>query len=85
MKKLFLLLLVLFPSIGYAQDYWNGASSDKSWYNESQTKLYINSAAQLKGLADLVNEDNIDFTGKTVILNKDINLNSYQWMPIGIS
>lgn len=85
MKKLFLLLLVLFPIIGYAQDYWNGASSDKSWYNESQTKLYINSAAQLKGLADLVNEDNIDFTGKTVILNKDINLNSYQWMPIGIS
>lgn len=85
MKLFLLFLFTFFPIIGNAQDYWDGESSDKSWYNESQDKLYINSAAQLKGFADLVNEDNIDFTGKTVILNKDINLNSYQWIPIGIS
>lgn len=50
--------------------------------------LAISSANQLKRLAELVNDDTYDFSGKTVYLEKDINLDcdeENQWTAIGIS
>ena len=35
--------------------YWNGIDSDTSWFNEKSTTYHLNDAAQLKGLADIVN------------------------------
>ena len=82
MKKLLLLLVMMMPMVASA-DTWNGVSSDKSWYDANATEIYITNAAQLKGLADLVTNDNITFEGKTIYLQNDIDLANYQWEPIG--
>ena len=61
---------------------WDGKMADTSWYNESETSFTLNTAMQLAGLAQLVNNGN-DFSGKTITLSADINLNSQEWTPIG--
>ena len=83
MKQLFFILFVLLPIPSFA-DYWNGTSSDKSWYDSSKDEFYINTASELKGLSDLVLEKNT-FEGKTIHLMTDINLNFQQWQPIGVN
>ena len=61
---------------------------DVSWYDEGETTFRISSAIELAGLAQLVSEGKT-FTGKTVILNNDINLSAwnsgYGWTRIGVS
>lgn len=64
-------------------DVWDGITSDKSWYQDDKDTFEINSAAQLKGLADLVNDDLHRFENKTIYLTNDIDLNNYEWTPIG--
>lgn len=74
---------------------WNG-KVDKTWYNESESEFTIKTAAQLAGLAELVNNGKT-FYGKTIILGANImlndiaNLQSWEstppvniWIPIGI-
>ena len=43
----------------------------------------ISTAEELKEFAKAVNEDNNKFSGKTVFLTADINLNNEVWTPIG--
>ncbi|WP_180270781.1 fibronectin type III domain-containing protein [Sporanaerobium hydrogeniformans] len=64
--------------------------ADYSWYdaNPTATEFEIGSAAQLKGLADIVNGtrgSEFDFSGKTIKLTTDISLSKYttNWTPIG--
>ena len=76
-------------------DVWVGAGAeggiDTSWYTNDTTvsTFYISTAAQLAGLAKLVNEGN-NFSKKTIQLTKDIRLNEQDvptggnlWTPIG--
>ena len=81
-------------------DVWAGANAadgiDTSWYTDAEKdagtadKPYeISTAAQLAGLAQLVNEGN-NFSKKTIQLTKDIRLNEqdvptggHEWTPIG--
>ena len=76
-------------------DVWVGAGAeggiDTSWYTNDTTvsTFYISTAAQLAGLAKLVNEGN-NFSKKTIQLTKDIRLNEqdvptggHEWTPIG--
>ncbi|MBU9736224.1 hypothetical protein [Diplocloster agilis] len=91
-KKAWALLLCLCTAIslmptpalaaGIPED-WDG-TVDTSWYDPgSPNQSYeIASAAQLAGLAELVNEGN-DFSGTTFTLTTDINLNDKEWTPIG--
>ena len=58
--------------------------ADTSWYDSSRSEFTLTTAAQLAGLATLVNSGNY-FTGKTVKLGADIDLVAYQWTPIGNS
>ena len=51
-------------------DYWDG-SVDKSWYDDDSDYFEIYTAAQLAGLADLVNGGK-DFKGKRISLEADI-------------
>ena len=60
-----------YPVIGTA-DEWDG-TSDSSWYNEESDEFIINTAEELAGLADLVDDGN-SFEGKTVKLGNDIDL-----------
>ncbi len=59
-------------------------SINTSWYDETKDTFEIANATDLAGLAKLVNEGNT-FSGKTVKLKYDIDLNNEPWNPIGTS
>lgn len=75
-------------------DVWDG-TDDTSWYenNKDATEFSIGTAAELAGLAALVNgtakdADNnpiaaVNFSGKTIKLTADIDLGNQVWTPIG--
>ena len=75
-------------------DVWVG-TTDTSWYenNKDAAEFSIGTAAELAGLAALVNgtakdADSkqiaaVNFSGKTIKLTADIDLNSKEWTPIG--
>jgi len=63
---------------------WSEAA-DTSWYtaNPTATSFEIGTAAELAGLAALVNAGTDDFSGKTVTLTEDVNLSEREWTTIG--
>ena len=77
-----------------AADVWDG-TTDTSWYenNKDAAEFSIGTAAELAGLATLVNgtakdADNnsiaaVNFSGKTIKLTADIDLGNQAWTPIG--
>ena len=62
------------PLTAWGQDVWDGTTKDESWYDASKDEFTISTAAELAGLAKLVNEGN-NFSGKTIKLTQDITLN----------
>lgn len=58
--------------------------ADTSWYNTSATTFTLNSATELAGLAKLTKNGN-NFSGKTIVLGDDIDLNGLEWTPIGVT
>lgn len=66
-----------------AADVWDG-TTDTSWYenNKDAAEFSIGTAAELAGLAQLVN-GGTNFSGKTIKLAADIDLNNQAWTPIG--
>lgn len=55
---------------------------DTSWYNAAENEFTLTDAADLFGLAQLVNGGD-KFSDKTVKLGEDIDLIGYIWTPIG--
>lgn len=80
------LLLGLLPSVALAAEETDGwmDSAETAWYEEHSDSgtFEISSAAELAGLAQLVNAGN-SFSGKTVVLTGDIDLEDREWTPIG--
>lgn len=78
-----------------AADAWDGTAVDTSWYagHENETEFSIGTAAELAGLAALVNGtakdadnnsiDAVNFSRKTIKLTADIDLGNQAWTPIG--
>ena len=84
-----------------AADAWDGTAVDTSWYagHENETEFFIGTAAELAGLAALVNGtakdaegkpiaavnfyDETTKTDKTIKLTADIDLGNQAWTPIG--
>ncbi|MBQ3084336.1 MAG: hypothetical protein IJC46_02645 [Clostridia bacterium] len=62
-------------------DVWDG-TSDTTWYNDADTEFTLTSAEQLAGLAELVNTST-NFEGKTVKLNRDVDMSGHNFTPIG--
>ena len=64
-----------------------GEKADTTWYDghESDTAYHITTAAQLAGLAQLVNTapGTTNFAGKTFYLDNDIDLSGHEWISIG--
>ncbi|MCD8049896.1 MAG: hypothetical protein LUG52_09975 [Clostridia bacterium] len=58
------------------------ADTDTTWYNDTKTSFTLYDAADLAGLASLVNAGN-NFDGKMIVLGNSIDLNSEAWTPIG--
>jgi len=51
-------------------------NADASWYFMAETEFIITTPEQLAGLALIVNEGGVDFSGKTVRLGNNISLNN---------
>ncbi len=62
---------------------WDGSSVDTAWYDETKSAFEITTAAQLAGLAQLVNSGTT-FANKTLTLGNNINLNNHPWAGIGV-
>ncbi len=58
---------------------------DTTWYtaNPNAPTFGLQDAADLRGLAKLVNDGTTTFTGKTIVLLNDIDLGNVTWIPIG--
>ena len=79
----------LYPQGGIAENTaytdqaaWNGTSADTSWYtsNPAASTFTISDGADLKGFINLVyGSTPVTFEGKTVKLDKDINLGKKTW------
>ena len=89
MKKTLLVVLVLLciPCLGvWAQsNSWSDkANRDLTWGTNyaDATSFTIETAAQLAQLAYMVNNGS-DFSGKTITLANDIDLDGHDWVPIG--
>lgn len=88
MKQLFTAIFSLFVCLfSNAQSIskWDGISSSTDWYYSSSGPIYyINSASDLAGLSKLVAPGPyVKFTGQTIILTTNIDLNNHEWEPIG--
>lgn len=59
-------------------------SADTEWYDAAspETEYTLNTAEQLAGLAQLVNQGNT-FKGVTISLGSNIDLSAHSWTPIG--
>ena len=59
--------------------------ADTSWYDENQDTYTIYTLEELIGLSKLVNDlfSPNNFAGKTIILGSNIDLNEFDWIPIG--
>ncbi len=63
---------------------WDG-TVDTDWYTDDTTAdtYTLKNEAQLAGLARLVNSGTATFSGKTILLARDMNLEDNAWTPIG--
>ncbi|MBO4352322.1 MAG: hypothetical protein J5818_02385 [Eggerthellaceae bacterium] len=59
--------------------------ADLSWYegHESDTSFTLSTPEELAGLAVLVTKYGVTFSGATIQLVSDIDLDGHQWFPIG--
>lgn len=85
------MLLSLLPvTAGAVDENWI-SSADTGWYDTTidqapnATEFTISTAADLAGLAKLVNEGTETFKDKTITLGDDIDLAGKEWTPIGTS
>ncbi len=76
-----------YESDSYGIDYDEGApwvgDADTTWYNTTDREFTLTTAAQLAGLAEIVNSGKDTFVGKTIKLGADVDLNNVDWTPIG--
>ena len=100
MAMIFGMLSIIIFNVSATPDttvsYYEGVA-DTTWYSEGHSMYFISSAAQLAGLAQLVNEGTTNFKDSTVYLNCDIVWNdgdasnwgttapTYSWTPIGVT
>ena len=69
---LFITLCTILPAAGQTKNWIDEA--DITWYNDSESSFEISTAAELAGLAKLVNNGNT-FEGKTIKLTQNITFN----------
>ena len=86
MRKILLIALaiMLLVSCDPTVTEWDGTETDSSWYaqNLGEKEYTFTTAAELAGLADLVNAGTT-FSGWTLKLGADIDLSGSEWEPIG--
>ena len=78
-----ILFLALLEGSACADTWTDEGNYDFSWYNTTDTEFHLDSAAQLAGLAYVVNAGTDQFVDKTIVLDSDIDLSGHNWTPIG--
>ncbi len=80
------LLTAMLPTVPAAAmqmaDTWDG-SIDVNWYSAGGTNFWIFTSEELAGLAQIVNDGLDSFSGDTITLATDLDLNGLPWTPIG--
>ena len=71
------------PDTGFSDSWTSSGNYSISWFDKSKSELHISTAKELAGLAYLVNNGYSDFSGKTVKLDADIDLDGKNWPTIG--
>ena len=71
------------PETGFSDNWTSSGNYSISWFDNSKNVLHISNAKELAGLAYLVNNGYSDFSGKTVKLDADIDLDGKNWPTIG--
>jgi uncharacterized protein YjdB len=71
------------PDTGFSDNWTSSGNYSISWFDNSKSELHISTAKELAGLAYLVNNGYSDFSGKTVKLDADIDLDGKNWTTIG--
>ena len=61
-------------------DVWDG-TVDTAWYNTTETTFTLSTAEELVGLAELAS-NGTTFSGKTIELESNMDLDGEQWTPI---
>lgn len=76
--------VILFPYNTFAASWLDTNNYDISWYtsNPSSATYQINTAKEIAGLAHLVNEENMTFSGKGIKFSSDIDLSENKWETI---
>lgn len=76
--------VILFPYNTFAASWLDTNNYDISWYtsNPSSATYQINTAKEMAGLAHLVNEENMTFSGKGIKFSSDIDLSENKWETI---
>lgn len=70
---------------------FGGNHNNQIWSGETtaitpnQNTYTVTTAAELAWIAEQVNAGTNNFSGETIVLNKDIDLANYPWTPIGTS
>lgn len=88
LKKLVTFIVTLCISVqSYAISIWDGVSYDYTWYSQGSGATYhIKTAADLAGLSNCFSHGYYlygNFEGQTIYLDDDIDLNGFEWIPIG--
>lgn len=75
---------ILFPYNTFAASWLDTNNYDTSWYtnNPSKSEYQISTAKEMAGLAHLVNEENVTFSGKSIKINSTIDLSENNWETI---
>lgn len=88
MKKTILFTIAVFFTLGSVlaqtpSTMWKD-NADTQWYNAQDTEFTLNTSSELAGLSVLVAGGN-DFSGKTILIDSDLDLGTHLWTPIGPS
>ncbi|MCD8269038.1 MAG: hypothetical protein LUD46_11700 [Parabacteroides sp.] len=84
-RLLLLACMAVMPAVSWGQDSWKDLAVT-DWYDghESDPEYEISTAAELAGLVQLV-INRTNFSGKTIKLTQDIDLESKEWLKAGSS
>ncbi|MCC8118437.1 MAG: hypothetical protein LIP09_06785 [Bacteroidales bacterium] len=89
MKRLLLILILCVTNLtaSFSMSVWDGHTTNYSWYTgASDDTYYISSAEDLAGLSKSFSSEDLfleSFKGKTLVLTDDIDLDNWEWLPIG--
>lgn len=84
MKKFFIfILMVMIYQSTFADSWTDRGNYSISWFDKSKKSFFINTPAELAGVAYLVNNGYTTFKDVTLVLGEDIFLNDHEWTAIG--